>query len=115
MTTNLRENVLTLTTPIAKEMADKAFSALQAKDEEGNVMYVVNVSEEGKGAISSYGLTCNTVVDGKLAVMLTLPMGTTMDKVKTKYGKALLEADKYLPQIVDAVQAEIEAIDRIFA
>lgn len=115
ITTNLNENILTVVTPITKEMADKAFSDFMAKDKDGNDLYYVTTNQEGNGGIYAAGMVCNTVVDGKLAVVLTLPMGTTLDDVKKMYGKKLVTAEQYMGQIFEAATTEIEAIDGIFA
>lgn len=111
----LQENVLTVVTPITKETADKAYSKLAAYDEDGNMVCVVDTAEDGKGSISRYGLNCNTVVDGKLAVQMIMPMGVTMDDVKEMYGQALLEVNKHIDDVVSGAEKEIEAIDNIFA
>lgn len=115
MNVKLNENILTVVTPIEKEVADKAFSALTITDDDGNVMCTVNVATGAEGMISAMGLTCNTVVDGKLAVAIVMPLGVTMDDVKQKYGKALVNVNKYIDQVAEAATKEIEAIDGIFA
>ncbi len=115
MNVKLNENILTVVTPIAKATADKAFSALTLTDDDGNILCSVTVATGSEGMISMMGLTCNTVVDGKLAVAIVMPMGTTMDDVKKKYGKALVNVSKYIDQVAEAAQAEIAAIDGIFA
>ena len=116
MNVTLTENILTVVTPITKAVADKAFSAMAVTDEKtGDVLCTVGVNADGNGIISACGLVCNTVVDGKLAVMLTLPMGTTMDDVKKKYGKVLVEVNKHIEKIAENVTKEIAAIDGMFA
>ncbi len=115
MTTKLNENILTVVTPIAKATADKAFSALVAKDDKENVVCMVTVDPNGNGSITEYGLVCNSVVDGKLAVVLTMPMNVTMDDVKARYGKALVEVNRWIDKVAEAAEAEIAAIDGIFA
>lgn len=116
MNVTLTENILTVVTPIEKAVADKAFSAMTVTDEKtGDVLCTVGVNTDGNGIISACGLVCNTVVDGKLAVKMILPMGTTMDDVKKKYGKALVEVNKHIEKIAENVTKEIAAIDGIFA
>ena len=116
MNVKLNENILTVVTPIAKTTADQAFSTMALADEKtGDILCSVSVSPEGKGLISSCGLVCNSVVDGKLAVVLTMPMNTTMDDVKKLYGKALVNVNKYIDQVAENVGKEIRAIDGIFA
>lgn len=110
----LKENVLTVVTPIKKEVADKAFSRMIAKDEDGNEVLCVVQDKNGKGDISAFGLTCNTVVDGCLATVMILPEKTTMNDVKKLYGKDLVHIDENIEAIVQAVEKEIAAIDDIF-
>lgn len=115
ITTTLNENILTVVTPITKEMAETAFSEFMAKDKDGNDLYYVATNKEGEGGIYESGMVCNTVVQGNLAVKLIMPMGTTLDDVKKMYGKKLVIAEKYMPEIVEAATAEITAINGIFA
>lgn len=114
MNVKLNENILTVVTPIKKETADKAFSALTLTNEDGDILCTVSKATGSEGKISSMGLVCNTVVDGKLAVIITMPMGTTMDNVKQQYGKALVNVGKYIDQVAATAEAEIAAINGIF-
>lgn len=114
MKTTLKENVLTVETPIKKETADKAFSTLGAYDKDGNQVCCVAVDKSGNGSISRFGLVCNTVVNDHLAVQLIMPMGTTMDDVKKQYGQALVEVGKYIDEVATNAEKEIAAIDAIF-
>lgn len=113
--TTLNGNVLTIETPIKKEVADKAFSDLKAKDKDGNEVCFVTVDKCGHGNISSLGLVCNTVVNGNLAVQMVMPMDVTMDDVKKLYGKDLVEVNKHIDAVAEAAEAEIAAINGIFA
>lgn len=115
MNTTLNANVLTVNTGISQELADKAFSSMSAYDKDGNEVCRIELDKNGgEGKIRSYGLTCNTVVDGNLAVQIVLPMETTMDDVKKMYGKALVEVSKHIEAIKTSLNAEITAINGIF-
>lgn len=116
MTTTLNGNILTVNTGISQELANKAFSAMRAFDEDGNEVCRINVDKSGgKGQICQFGLTCNTVVDGNLAVQIVLPMESSLDDVKKMYGKALVEVNKHINGIKAALNDEIAAINGIFS
>lgn len=116
MTTTLNANVLTVNTGISKELADKAFSSMSAYDKDNNEVCRIEFDKNGgEGKIRSYGLTCNTVVDGNLAVQIVLPMEMTMDDVKKMYGKALVEVSQHIETIKTSLNAEIAAINGIFS
>lgn len=112
MNVKLNENILTVVTPITKETANKAFSSLELRNEDNEVVCMVKQGQEGK--ISNMGLVCNTVVDGKLAVLIAMPMETTMETVKKQYGQALVNISKHIDQLAANVEAEIAAINGIF-
>ena len=114
MTTKLDGNVLTVVTPISKDLADKTLSPMIAKDENGNEVCRVTLNKAGKGSISAFGLECNTVVDGNLAVQMIVPMDTTLDEVKAAYGKDLVEVSKWIDKVAENVEKEIAAVDAIF-
>ena len=113
--TTLNGNVLTVETPIKKTPADKAFSSLKARDKDGNELCTVSMNKDGEGSISKYGLVCNTVVNGNLAVQLIMPMNTTMEDVKKQFGLALVEVSKHIDTVAENADKEIAAIDSIFA
>ena len=113
--TTLNGNVLTVETPIKKETADKAFSALKAYDKDNNELCSVTVNKDGCGSISRYGLVCNTVVNGNLAVQMVMPMDVKMEDVKKMYGQALVEVGKHIDAVAANAEAEIAAINAIFA
>lgn len=115
MTSKFENNVLTVVTGITKEVVEAGISNLIAKDEKGNDVYAVSVAKDGKGSISTFGLVGNTYVDGKLAVTMILPMGTTDADVKRTYGESLLAAQHYTKQIAEEAAAKTEAINGLFA
>ena len=113
MKTTLKENVLTVVTGIKKEDFDKKVTDMTVKDDKGNMIFSVSIGETPE--ISNYGLVCNSTVDGELAATVVVPMGTDAEKVKVKYGKALVKASECLPKIVEQVAEDSKAIDKIFA
>lgn len=115
MTTTLNGNVLTVVTPISKELADQTLSPMIAKDENGNEVCRVTLNKAGHGSISAFGLECNTVVDGKLALQLIIPMETTLDEVKAAYGKDLVEVSKWIDKVAENMKSEVDAVNAIFA
>ena len=113
MRVSIKENVLTVVTDILKATADKGIANLTATDEKGNQMYKVCMST-GSPSIEEFGIVCNSVVDGKLAVVIVEKMETTEAEIKKKYGKALVKGSKYLAAIAAQAQQEEAAIDAIF-
>ncbi len=116
LTVKLENNVLTVVTPITKEMAQKAVSDLVSYDDKKNETCRVQMDNQGgDGSISKYGLTCNAIVDDKLAVVMVLPQDATMETVKRRFGKSLVNVENHIADIVSGVQAERAAVDQIFA
>ena len=115
MRVNYAENVLKVVTGIKEDTYKKGIAALKACDKNGDQVFMIAVAKDGKGAISSFGLTCNAVIDGELAVIMVLPMGTTKEDVQKQFGQALVTADKYVAQIAEEAKAQEDAIAAIFA
>lgn len=114
MKVNYAQNVLKVETGIKEDTYKKGIASLKAHDKNGDQVFAVAVAKDGKGAISNYGLTCNAVIDGELAVVMVLPMGTTMEDVQKQYGQALVTAEKYVAQIAEEAKAQENAIAAIF-
>jgi len=115
ITVSMKENVLTVVTPITKAAYEKAMSDMVVKDEKKeNTLFRVNVDKSGKAAIGENFLVCNTFVDDKLALQMMFPMGTKLEDVKLQYGKALLNANEFIPKIATSITAETAAVDAIF-
>lgn len=108
----LKENVLEVNTEIAKADFDKKVTDMTVTDEKGN--FIFELSMGSKGDISLYGLTCNSTIDGNLAVTIVLDPDTTENDVKVKYGKALVKAEKALEVLTGNIEADSKAIDTIF-
>ena len=113
MTAKIKENILTVTTDIPASVVE-AGSDLTARDEKGNPLYAVKISADGKGNLSQYGLSANSIVDGKLAVVIVEEMDFKFDDFKKRYGKAVIAANKYCPIIAAAAATEQEMLDAAF-
>lgn len=114
MVVKVNENVLTVVSDIPVATALKGLTDLTAYDEKKNPVYKVQISLEGKGNLSQFGMVANSVVDGKAAVVIIEPIGTNMDVIKLKYGKAVVAAQKYIPIIANAAVTEEEMIAAAF-
>lgn len=115
MSVKLENNVLTVATDITEESVKKGLSNLKAV-EDGNEVYAVGVSKDGKASIDGISFTGNTYVDGKLAATMVLPMGeASLSKVQKKFGENLLKAKKYTKQIAEEAAAKEAAIAELFA
>lgn len=115
MTTSIENgNVLVVKTDIEKVMFEKRATDLVVRDEDGNDRFFVGVNECDP-SIGEFGIICNTVIDGKLAVTMVLPsMEPTTDDVKKIFGPALVKIAEYMPQAVAQLTEEVAAIDGIF-
>lgn len=114
MKVSFKNNVLTVVTDIAKATVEKGIASLRAKDEKGNEVFGVSVSKNGNAAIHENSITCNAYVEGKAAIVMVMPMETTMEDVQRMYGKALVAANKYTAQIAAQASAEEETIAALF-
>ena len=112
MKVEFKENVLKVVTDITKETIEKGIASLVAKDDKGNDVYAVGMGE--KACISDFALTCNTVVDGKIAAVMVLPMDTTQEDVMKQYGEKLLTAKKYTTQMAEEMEAKEAEIAEVF-
>ena len=108
-------NVLTVVTDISEDTVKKGIASLSVKDDKQNELYRVKVTDCPDAAnITKFGLTCNTFVNGKAAVIMVLPVDTTLEDVQRKYGEALVEAAKYTGIIASAAAEKEAAITAIF-
>lgn len=113
MRVNLSNNVLTVVTDIAKETVESGLAKLVAL-EDGNEVYGVSVSADGKASFNAFSFVGNTYVDGKLAATIILPMAMTMDDVKKVYGENLIKAKRYTAQIAEAAAMKTAEIRALF-
>ena len=114
MRTAINENVLTIVTDIPKSAVENGFAELVARNDKGDPQYVVKVSPDGKGDLSMYGLKANSIIDGKLAVVIVEEIGFEKEDFIKRYGKAAAVAAKYCPVIAEQAAAEEELIRSIF-
>ena len=112
MVVKFEENVLKVVTDITKETVEKGIASLVAKDDKGNDVFVATMGD--KASISDFSITCNTVIDGKIAAVMVLPMGTTKEDVMKQFGEKLIAAKKYTKQIAEAAQAKESEITGLF-
>ena len=113
MRVTLTNNVLTVVTDITKEVVDAGLSKLVAI-ENGNEVYGVSVSTDGKASFNAFSFVGNTYVEDKLAATIILPMAMTMDDVKRIYGEHLLKAKLYTEQIAEEAAAKTAKIRTLF-
>lgn len=109
-------NVLTVVTDISEDTVKKGIASLSVKDDKQNELYRVNMTANPNAAnISKYGLTCNTFVDGKAAVVMVMPVETELEEVQKVFGEALVEATKYTGIIASAAAEKEASIAAIFS
>ena len=83
-----------------------------AKDKNGDAVY--SVVRNGNAFIGDFGMECNQVVDGELAVVIAYNEGVDKDAVLAQFGDALLVARQYLPQIASDLEAKAADLASIF-
>ena len=116
MRVSINHNVLTVTTDIKLETAKKNLISPTICDDKGNVLYQIKVDPNGKGALSKFGITANSITaDGKLSVVIVEDMDITVDEIKQKYGQAVIAAKKFCPIYSNAADEAQAAIDEAFA
>jgi len=109
-------NVLTVVTDISEDTVKKGIASLSVKDDKQNELYRVNITASPNAAsIGKYGMTCNTYVDGKAAVIMVMPIGTELEDVQRVFGESLVEATKYTGIIASAAAEKEAAIAAIFS
>lgn len=112
MKTIFTNNTLTVVTPISHAVAEKGIADLATYDKDKNVKFQVSVSD--KASISKFGIACNAVVEGNLAAVIVMPIGTTKEDVMKKYGKSLVAAKPELEAIATKAAEDEAAIAAIF-
>lgn len=110
-------NTLTINSGIEAAKFDKMLSKAELKDEKGNLLFALGVSDRdsAEGTLTEKMLICNARINGNLAFVQVLPASKTIEDIKKMYGKALLNAKKYLPGIKDMIEKETLAVDELFA
>lgn len=117
MTNTMTNNIWTLKTGIKKADFDQLVGSAILNDEEGNMLYAVGMVAESKadGSINEKMLNCNAVIDGELALTTVLPRNKSVDEVIRENYKAIVNAEKYLPQVAELVTKEAGVVSRIKA
>lgn len=113
MKVTFKNGVLTVKTGI-KATALEAVHTIRAiaKDKNGDAVY--SVLRNGNACIGDFGMECNQVVDGELAVVIAYNEGVDKDAVLAQFGDALLTAKQYLPQIASDLEAKAADLASIF-
>ena len=70
MRVKISSNILTVVTDIPAAVVERGIADLTAYDDKKQPLYKVKVSADGAGNLSQYGLVANSIVDGKLAVII---------------------------------------------
>lgn len=115
MRVRINSNILTVVTDIPAAVVERGIADLTAYDDKKQPLYAVAVAADGKGAIGQYGLKSNSIIDGKLAVVIVEEMDFSVEDFKKKYGKGVIAANKYCPIIAGAAASEEEVLDAAFA
>ena len=117
MTNTMTNNIWTLKTGIKKADFDQIVGSAVLNDEDGNMLYAVGMVDAGKaeGSINEKMLNCNAVIDGELALTTVLPRNKSVDEVIRENYKAIVNAEKYLPQVAELVTREAGVVSRIKA
>ena len=114
MRVTLSNNVLTVVTDITESVVKAGLSNLKAVVD-GNEVYAVGVSKDGKASMNAFSFVGNTFIDGKLAATMILPMGTTQEDVQKNFGESLLKAKFYTEQIATEAAEKTAEIEALFA
>lgn len=115
MRVKINSNILTVTTDIPASVVERGIADLTAYDDKKQPLYAVKVAADGKGNLSQFGLVSNSIIDGKLAVVIVEELDFKVEDFKKKYGKGVIAANKYCPVIAGAAASEEEVLDAAFA
>lgn len=115
MNIQFRNGTLTVKTGITPEVAEKATGRMVAKDEKDNELYAFFITPCSDGSIGTRHIEVNAVVDGEFAFVRQYGMGVTLDDIKKELADNLLNAQKHLPVIKEAVETKAAAVDALFA
>lgn len=110
----INSNILTVETDIPVAVVERGIADLTAYDDKKNPLYAVKLNKDGKGSLSQYGLAANSIIDGKLAVVIVEEVGFTREDFIKKYGKGVVAAQKFCPIITGAAASEEELLDAAF-
>jgi hypothetical protein len=110
----INSNILTVETDIPVAVVERGIADLTAYDEKKNPLYAVKLNKDGNGNLSQFGLSANSIIDGKLAVVIVEEIGFTREDFIKKYGKGVVAAQKFCPIITGAAASEEELLDAAF-
>lgn len=113
MRVKIENNILTVVTDVPMSVVEKGLADLKAYDDKKNELYSVSVGESAN--LSPFGIVANSVIDGKLAVVVVEQLGYTREDFIKKYGKAVVAAQKFCPIIANAAASEEEMLEAAFA
>lgn len=113
MRVKIEENILTVVTDVPKSVVDNGLADLTAYDDKQNPLYKIAVG--ANGSLTQFGISANSVVNGKLAVVIVEELGFTREDFVKKYGKAVVAAQKFCPIIANAAATEEEMLNAAFA
>ena len=113
MKVTFKNGVLTVKTGI-KATALEAVHTNKAVAKDKNGEGVFCVTRNGNASIDKFGISCNQVVDGELAVVIAYNEGVDKDAILCQFGDALLVAKQYLPQIASDLSAKAADLASIF-
>lgn len=82
------------------------------KDEKGNDLYMLSVDSDA--SIAKFGMNCNQIIDGELAVVMVFPAGCTKNDIIAMYGDALVAAEQAMEKINLEITVKAEAYSKIF-
>lgn len=112
MKVSIKSNVLTVVTNIPVKAMTNGCIEKPATKETG----AYSVSMDATGEISKFCLKCNSIINGKAAVVVVLPVevkdGNYKEYVKTRYGAAL-SAAKVTDEMAIAAQAYSDELDAL--
>ena len=115
MRVKIESNVLTVETDIPVSVIERGFVDPTVYDEKKNPLYTVRLNQNGKGGLGQLGMSANSIINDKLAVVIVEEIGFTRDDFKKKYGRAVIAAKKFCPIITSAAATEEEMLEAAFA
>ena len=115
MRVEINSNVLTVETDIPVSVIERGFVDPTVYDEKKNPLYTVRLNQNGKGSLGQLGMSANSIINDKLAVVIVEEIGFTRDDFKKKYGKSVIAAQKFCPIIAGAAASEEELLEAAFS
>ena len=104
-------NIATIKLDIAVPAGKRAFTMV---DDKGNALYSIEYKPGAVGAIGACGACANSVVDGKLAIVLIAEEPITLASLREEYGLKLVSLKDAEATIGQAIADENAALDQVF-